>query len=80
MDEREKGRRMVEAWKRAGPALEAERRKEILAGNLEDFVRATAGILDGFLDRITVRRESGLTEQQAFFRKALRNADTNRHD
>ena len=71
-EERERGREWVAAWKRAGPALEAIRRRELR--QLDSF--ASISLLCGPADYTVAPRApkptSGLIEQQRLFRRAHR--------
>ena len=68
MDEREQMRRWVETWKKAGPALEKIRRREIQeADNLKSLESLTSIINDAV--RLPPRPSSGMVEMQRLFRK-----------
>ena len=72
MDEREMMRRWVEAWKLAGPELEAIRRREVReADNLEDLA-ALEGAFNHALETMPARESSGLVEMQKWFAKLRR--------
>lgn len=68
MDEKEQIRQWVETWKRAGPELEAIRRRELQA--MTD-VQASAAAADVLMfplpDEMPLREGSGLVEQQRRF-------------
>jgi len=72
MDDREAIRRWVETWKRAGPELEAIRRKEI---EKIDSLESLAALEDAFnyaLGTLPPRQSSGLVEMQEWFAKLRR--------
>lgn len=71
MNERELLQRWVETWKRAGPELEAIRRREIREA---DTLQVLALLEDAFNQALTLppRESSGLVEMQACFRKLRR--------
>ncbi len=60
----ELGKRWVETWQKAGPALDAVRRKELREFDYEDRREAVLGLLElGFRFR-RPRSSSGLVEMQ----------------
>ena len=68
MDEAEQRRRWVETWKKAGPELEAIRRREIQeADNLKALESLTSAINNAV--RLPPRPSSGMVEMQRLFRK-----------
>jgi hypothetical protein len=72
MDERETMRRWVQAWKEAGPELEAIRREEI--GRL-DTLSVLAGLEGAFhqaLRQMPPRPSSGMVEMQDWFARLRR--------
>jgi hypothetical protein len=72
MDEREKMRRWVDAWKQAGPELEAIRRREIQeADNLKVIESLESSF--NYAVRLPARTSSGMVEMQRYFAK-LRSA------
>jgi hypothetical protein len=68
MDEKALILRWIETWKRAGPALEAIRRRELAGMTDEEARAAAADVLSMPLSPdIPERRHSGLVEQQRWF-------------
>jgi hypothetical protein len=60
--------RWIETWKRAGPELEAIRRRELASMTDEDARAAAADLLSMPLSPdLPERRDSGLVEQQRWF-------------
>jgi hypothetical protein len=59
----------VNRWKAVAPLLEKERRERIRIADTARFVRVTSGILAARIKDLPSRLESGLVEQQRFFRK-----------
>jgi hypothetical protein len=72
MTRKEKGnaRLWVEAWKRAGPELERERRKRIRKASTKRSIEILSGTLRMNLRRRPKTLHSGLVEMQAIFSKA----------
>ena len=68
MDEREMIRRWVETWKRAGPELEAIRRREIREA---DNLKVLAALEDAFNYALQLppRPSSGMVEMQRYLAK-----------
>ncbi len=64
----------VETWLKAGPELDAIRRRELREMTYEDRIRAIDALLQLGSQFATERDTSGLVEQQRLFRK-LRQAD-----
>lgn len=69
MEERTGMKLWVEAWKKAGPALERIHEEEIRRTDTVQAVLALSGGMEGGLPVLPARSTSGLVEQQAFFRK-----------
>lgn len=65
----ENARRWMQAWRRAGPALERVRRAELRAFRYEDNYRLVDALLQMACDFGTPRTTSGLVEQQRLFGK-----------
>jgi hypothetical protein len=72
MDEREAIRRWVEAWKLAGPELEAIRRKEIEKINVHESLAALEAVFNYTLQTLPPRQSSGLVEMQDWLAKLRR--------
>lgn len=72
MEEREAMRRWVETWKRAGPELEAIRRKEIEKINVLESLAALEGAFNYATRNLPPRDSSGLVEMQKWFAKLRR--------
>ena len=72
MDEREAMRRWVETWKRAGPALEAIRRKEIESLDTHETLAALEGAFNYATRNVPPNATSGLVEMQRWFAKLRR--------
>ena len=72
MDEREAMRRWVETWKRAGPELEAIRRKEIEKIDVHKHLAALEGAFNHATRTLPPRETSGLIEMQSWFAKLRR--------
>ncbi len=68
MEERELMRRWVETWKRAGPELEAIRRREIREADNVQVVATLRGSIN-LATKLPVRPSSGLVEMQRLFAK-----------
>jgi hypothetical protein len=60
----------VETWKKAGPALEAIRRRELREFRYEDHAAEIDALLELGLRFAQPRTTSGLVEQQRLFQKA----------
>lgn len=73
MDEKALILRWIETWKRAGPKLEAIRRRELRALTDEEARAAAADLLSLPLAADLPERDSGLVEQQRWFMR-LRSA------
>jgi len=69
MDEREAMRRWVGTWKRAGPELEAIRRKEIEKIDVREHLAALEGAFNHATRTLPPRETSGLVEMQKWFAK-----------
>jgi hypothetical protein len=65
----EQGRAWVAAWKRAGPALEDVRRRELRALNAFEAIALLCGTADYRVPPRAPRPMSGLVEQQRLFRR-----------
>ena len=63
------GREWVAAWKRAGPALEEVRRRELRALNAFEAIALLCGPADYRLPPRAPKPTSGLVEQQRLFRR-----------
>jgi hypothetical protein len=72
MDDREALERWVETWKRAGPELEAIRRKEIEKIDTLESLSALEDAFNYALRELPPREESGLVEMQRWFAKLRR--------
>lgn len=73
MDEKEKIRLWVETWKRAGPELEAIRRRELESMTDDETRRAVEEIHSWPVDcGLPPRTWSGLVEQQRWFARLHR--------
>jgi len=72
MDDRKAMRRWVETWKRAGPELEAIRRKEIEKINTLESLAALEGAFNYATRTLPPRDSSGLVEMQKWFAKLRR--------
>jgi hypothetical protein len=72
MDEREAMRRWVETWKRAGPELEAIRRKEIEKIDVHQNLAALESAFNHGTRTCPPRDTSGLVEMQKWFAKLRR--------
>ena len=66
------GRRWVEAWKEAGPALERLRRDELRRLDPKHAIALLCGPADYNVPPRAPQPRSGLTEQQRLFRKMSR--------
>lgn len=64
------GKRWVEAWRGAGTALEAIRRRELRALDTYKAVELLCGQADYTTPPRTSRPTSGLVDQQRLFKKA----------
>ncbi|MDX2180025.1 MAG: hypothetical protein SFV18_10580 [Bryobacteraceae bacterium] len=72
MDERELMRRWVDTWKRAGPELEAFRRKEIAEADNFQVVQLLDDAFEHAVRSLPPRESSGLVEMQRWFAKLPR--------
>jgi hypothetical protein len=63
-------RRWVAAWKAAGPALEAVRRRELKELDVRKAIALLTGPADYRAEPRKARLSSGLVEQQRWFMKA----------
>ena len=63
-------RRRVAAWKPAGPALEAMRRRELKELDVRKAIALLTGPADYRAEPRKARPSSGLVEQQRWFMKA----------
>jgi hypothetical protein len=71
VDEREAMRRWVETWKRAGPELEAIRRREVAGLDTLEVVESLKSAFNLAL-KLPPRPTSGLVEMQRWFAKLRR--------
>ena len=62
-------REWVEAWGRAGPPLEAERRERVRRTDTARDLRAFTGMTRAALEASPPAQWSGLVEQQAWFQR-----------
>ncbi|TFH15693.1 MAG: hypothetical protein E4H02_07340 [Lentisphaerales bacterium] len=71
MTEREKQLTLkwIECWRKAGPELERLRRADIRQANTKNAVAAFAGMVKAALRILPARPDSGLVEQQRYFRQ-----------
>lgn len=69
-EQREATRRWVEAWRTAGPALEAVRVRELRALDGHRAIALLTGPADYRAEPRKARQSSGLVEQQRWFMKA----------
>ena len=72
MDEQEMMRRSVEAWREAGPKLEAIRRREIRDADNLKVLAVLEGAFNHALRTMPARQSSGLVEMQKWFAKLHR--------
>jgi hypothetical protein len=72
MDEQEMMRRSVEAWREAGPQLEAIRRREIREADNLQMLAVLEGAFNHALRTMPARESSGLVEMQKWFAKLRR--------
>jgi hypothetical protein len=72
MEEREMMRRWVEAWKEAGPALEAIRRREVREADNLKVLAMLEGAFNQALRTMPPRPSSGLVEMQEWLAKLPR--------
>lgn len=72
MDEHETMRRSVEAWRDAGPQLEAIRRREIRDADNLQVLAVLEGAFNHALRTMPARPSSGLVEMQKWFAKLRR--------
>ena len=70
-EDRNRLREWVESWRRAGPALEEVRRRELENLDTQEAIRQIFGSAPAFSD-LPHRTTSGLVEQQAWFAKLRR--------
>lgn len=70
--QKEQARLWVEAWQRAGEALEKERRKRIRATNTVRDMQAFRGLATWALKQRPPLPTSGLVEQQRLFARRRR--------
>ena len=69
MDEQAAIRRWVETWRRAGPALEAVRLRELREDDYEANLPTLDAMLTWACEHAEPRATSGLVEQQRWFMK-----------
>jgi len=69
MDERELMRRWVQAWREAGPKLEAIRRREIQDADNLKILAMLEGAFNHAVRSLPPRPSSGLVEMQRYFSK-----------
>jgi hypothetical protein len=69
MTEQEKMRLWVETWKRAGPELEAIRRREIREADNIKVLASLEGAFNHATRTLPPRPSSGMVEMQAWFAK-----------
>jgi hypothetical protein len=69
MDERELMRRWVEAWKEAGPVLDAIRRQEIRQDDNLKVLALLECAFNQVVREMPLRPSSGLVEMQSWFAK-----------
>jgi hypothetical protein len=72
MEEREAMRRWVQAWKEAGPELEAIRRREIREADNLKVLAMLEGAFNHALRTMPPRESSGLVEMQRLLAKLPR--------
>jgi hypothetical protein len=72
MDEQEMMRRSVEAWREAGPQLEAIRRREIREADNLQMLAVLEGAFNHALRTMPARESSGPVEMQKWFAKLRR--------
>lgn len=65
--EQANARRWGQAWKEAGPELEAFRRQEIRATDTRQSIPAFDGLFEAAVRDFPPRNTSGLVEQQRWF-------------
>ena len=65
-------RRSVEAWREAGPKLEAIRRREIREADNLQMLAVLEGAFNHALRTMPARESSGLVEMQKWFAKLRR--------
>ena len=73
---REEMKRWVDVWKRAGPALEAVKRRELRGYEYDNNQALLDEMLQWACDHRRNRLTSGLVEQQRMFMKLRDKADT----
>ena len=59
----------IECWRKAGPELERLRREDIRQADTRKAVKAFAGMVKAALRTLPARSDSGLVEQQRYFRQ-----------
>lgn len=69
MTEQEKMKLWVEAWERAAPVLEEERRRMIRDTDVQKGIQSFAGMIQYYLKQNGCRSTSGLVEQQKLFQR-----------
>jgi hypothetical protein len=69
MTDREAMERWVQAWKEAGPELEAIRRREVREADNVKVIAALEDAFDYAVRALPPRPSSGLVEMQAWFAK-----------
>ena len=69
MDEREMMRRWVEAWKLAGPELEAIRRREVREADNYEVMEELESLFNHALKTMPPQTSSGMVEMQRWFAK-----------
>ena len=69
MDEREMLRQWVETWKRAGPELEAIRRREIREADNAQVIEALESAFNHATRTFPSRTSSGMIEMQRILQK-----------
>lgn len=68
----ERGRRWVDAWKRAAPELERMRREELRQLDVYKAISLLSGPCDYTVEPRSPKPTSGLIEQQRLFQKLKR--------
>jgi len=71
MEEREVMRRWVEAWKEAGPVLDAIRRQEIRQADNLKVLALLECAFNQAVRELPLRPSSGLVEMQSWFAKLV---------
>jgi hypothetical protein len=72
MEDREAMRRRVEAWKEAGPALDAIRRQEIRQGDNLKMLASLERAFNEAVRELPPRPSPGLVEMQSWFAQLAR--------